>query len=222
MSTGKKYAGVRALLIFFIMCFASHAQNARGPKNALPYRGMRMSEWDGLFYVTKIESEREENDLIEIEIKFNIPADPRTLRNELIRIDGKPLPPDARIVFNKAGTKIKILLRRAFLFGAHAQSDRPFQIDLAEAKSFNAVPIYSSRFPDLRFDREYEFRFVRAMPKKMRDGMYGETYDPPPPDARNGMRAAPPAKAFGDMNGTQRENPDAVFYGEYLRFEDDD
>ena len=88
MSTGKKYAGVRALLIFFIMCFASHAQNARGPKNALPYRGMRMSEWDGLFYVTKIESEREENDLIEIEIKFNIPADPRTLRNELIRIDG--------------------------------------------------------------------------------------------------------------------------------------
>ena len=60
------------------------------------------------------------------------------------------------------------------------------------------------------------------MPKKMRDGMYGEAYDPPPPDARNGMRAAPPAKASGDMNGTQRENSDAVFYGEYLRFEDDD
>lgn len=86
MSTGKRFAGIRAPLIFFIMCFASHAQNARGPKNALPYRGMRMSEEDGLFYVTKIESEREEKDLIEIEI--NIPADPRTLRNALIRIDG--------------------------------------------------------------------------------------------------------------------------------------
>ncbi len=88
MSTGKKSAGIRAPLIFFIMCFASHAQNARGSKNALPYRGMRMSDGDGLFYVTKIESKREEKDLIEIEIKFNIPADPRTLRNELIRIDG--------------------------------------------------------------------------------------------------------------------------------------
>ncbi len=126
-----------------------------------------------------------------------------------------------RIVFNKAGTKIKILLRSAFLFGAHAQSDRPFQIDFAEAKSFNAIPIYSSRFPDLRFDREYEFRFARAMPKKMRDGMYDEAHDPPPPDAQNGMRAAPPAKAPGDMKGAHREDADAVFYGEYLRFEDD-
>ena len=123
-----------------------------------------MSDADRLFYVTEIESEDEENDRIEIEIKFNIPPDPRTLRNERIFINGKPLPPDVRVIFNKAGTKIKILLRRDFIFDAYARHDRPFHIDLPDAKSFNGIPLYRTHFPDLQIDEDYEFRFANEMP----------------------------------------------------------
>lgn len=220
MVTSKKLAGTAAL-IFFICCTIALSQNARDPKGARPYRGMRMSGTDDLFYVTKIESENEENDRIEIEIKFNIPPDPRTLRNEFIRINGKPLPPDARIVFNKAGTKIKILLRRAFISDAHERRDRPFQIDLPEAKSFNAIPLYRTYFPDLKIDREYEFRFVNAMPKKMHDGGHGEMHNGRPhnaqPDDRgNGMHTDP----SGRMQDSHPQDANGIC-GEYMRFEED-
>ena len=190
MVTGKKIAGTAAL-IFFICCTIALSQNARDPKGARPYRGMRMSGGDDLFYVTKIESENEENDRIEIEIKFNIPPDPRTLRNEFIRMNGKPLPPDARIAFNKAGTKIKILLRKDFISDAHERRDRPFRIDLPDAKSFNSIPLYRTDFPDLKIDGEYEFRFVNAMPKKMHDGGHGEMRNVRPNDGQSGMHTDP-------------------------------
>ena len=221
MVTGKKLAGTAAL-IFFMCCTIALSQNARDPKGARPYRGMRMSGADDLFYVTKIESENEENDRIEIEIKFNIPPDPRTLRNEFIRINGKPLPPDARIVFNKAGTKIKILLRKDFIFDAHARRDRSFQIDLPDAKSFNAIPLYRTDFPDLKIDGEYEFRFVNAMPKKMHDEEHGEMHNVRPHNARpndrgDGMHTDP----SGRMQGAHPQNANAGICGEYMRFEED-
>ena len=220
MVTGKKLAGTAAL-IFFICCMIALSQNARDPKGARPYRGMRMSGTDDLFYVTKIESENEENDRIEIEIKFNIPPDPRTLRNEFIRINGKPLPPDARIVFNKAGTKIKILLRKVFISDAHERRDRSFRIDLPEAKSFNAIPLYRTYFPDLKIDREYEFRFVNAMPKKMHDGGHGEMHNVRPhngrpDDGQNGMHTDP----SGRMQDSHPQDANGIC-GEYMRFEED-
>ena len=221
MVTSKKLAGTAAL-IFFMCCTIALSQNARDPKGARPYRGMRMSGADDLFYVTKIESENEENDRIEIGIKFNIPPDPRTLRNEFIRINGKPLPPDARIVFNKAGTKIKILLRKDFIFDAHARRDRSFQIDLPDAKSFNAIPLYRTDFPGLKIDREYEFRFVNATPKKMHDEEHGEMHNVRPHNARpddrqNGMHVDP----SGRMQGAHPQNANAGICGEYMRFEED-
>ena len=220
MVTSKKLAGTAAL-IFFICCTIALSQNARDPKGARPYRGMRMSGADDLFYVTKIESENEENDRIEIEIKFNIPPDPRTLRNEFILINGKPLPPDARIVFNKAGTKIKILLRKVFISDAHERRDRPFRIDLPDAKSFNAIPLYRTDFPDLKIDREYEFRFVNAMPKKMHDGGHGEMHNVRPHNARpddreNGIHADP----SGRMQDSHPQDANGIC-GEYMRFEED-
>ena len=220
MVTGKKIAGTAAL-IFFICCMIALSQNARDPKGVRPYRGMRMSGADDLFYVTKIESENEENDRIEIEIKFNIPPDPRTLRNEFIRINGKPLPPGARIVFNKAGTKIKILLRRTFISDAHERRDRPFRIDLPEAKSFNAIPLYRTYFPDLNIDREYEFRFVNAMPKKMHDGGHGEMrngrpHNAQPDDRGNGMHTDP----SGRMQDSHPQDANGIC-SEYMRFEED-
>nr|WP_180485070.1 hypothetical protein [Treponema socranskii] len=215
MVTGKKIAGT-AVLIFFICCTIAFPQNARDPKDARPYRGMRMSGADDLFYVTKIESENEEHDRIEIEIKFNIPPDPRTLRNEFIRINGKPLPPDARIAFNKAGTKIKILLRKDFIFDAHERRDRPFRIDLPDAKSFNSIPLYRTDFPDLKIDGEYEFRFVKTMPKKMHDGGHGEMHNARPNDGGDDMHTDP----SGHMQGAHPQDANRIC-GEYMRFEED-
>ena len=143
---------------FFIFLFFSSAlfaQNAKNMHHAHPYRGTRTGNTDALFYVTKIESEKEENAYIEIEIKFNIPADPRTLQKHSIFINEKPLMQDCRIVFNKAGNKIKIFIRA----DKEKKIGMPLQIDLPDAKSFNNIPIYRSRFTDMKIGKEYGFVF---------------------------------------------------------------
>jgi len=83
----------------------------------------------------------------EVEIKFNIPVEPRTLQKKFIRINGNPLPGAAVLSFNKAGNKIKILIPVSVVLGS--EKDEPFYIDLPEAKSFNHIPLYSSHFDDI-------------------------------------------------------------------------
>ena len=58
----------------------------------------------GYFYIEEIERENGE-----IEIEFNIPADPRSVRPECVIIDGKPLTKDELSVkFSRRGDKIVI------------------------------------------------------------------------------------------------------------------
>ena len=157
--SGKTIGRIAATFIFSMICAAVCAEKIKEPNHALPYRGMRMSG-SGIFFVTKIEHEDERDDTAEIKIKFNIPADPRTLQRQSIHINGKPLPPDAFISFNKAGNKVKILVPASFIFGMRNEKEGQFHIDLPEAKSFNRLPLYHSHFADMK--RNQEYKFIRA------------------------------------------------------------
>ena len=83
MTLHKNPVYIVAAFVFFIMHIALFAEKPKDTKHTLSYRGMRMSNADSLFYVTKIETETEQSDMFEIEIKFNIPADPRTLQKNI-------------------------------------------------------------------------------------------------------------------------------------------
>ena len=148
-----------AVLLFFMINATAGADKTKDANRALPYRGMRRSGNDSVFFVSKIENEDEANDTIEIKIKFNIPADPRTLQKQSIRINGKPLPSDAVLFFNKAGNKIKMLVSAVFIFGEHGKKDGAFYIDLPNAKSFHQISLYRSHFGDMRRNKEYTFTF---------------------------------------------------------------
>lgn len=161
---------VAAHLIFVLCALFAFAQNNQRARESSPYRGKRMMKEHMLFFVTAIESEREKNNLAELEIKFNIPVDPRTLQKRHIRINGSSLPSEAIVAFNKEGTKIKILLPIEIIVSR--RSEPFFHIELPDAKSFNNMPLYQMRFDDLRFNREYEFRFVGAL-KNHLDEMSG-------------------------------------------------
>ena len=198
-----------AAFIFLMVCAVVCAEKAKDPNRALPYRGMRMSG-SSIFFVTKIEHEDERDDIAEIKIKFNIPADPRTLQRQLIHINGKPLPPDAVLSFNKAGNKIRILVPMSFIFGTPDGKNRQFYIDLPEAKSFNHIPLYSSHFSDMRRNTEYKFVFSN-LPREM----------PPrgkPPMRPPSIEKPPEGKPLQEPLGENFSAP----YGEYLRFEEDD
>lgn len=164
-----------ALLICFLLHVAVLAESSKEPKHTLPYRGMRVPNTDKLFYVTKIESENKDEN-IEIEIKFNMPLDPRTVQKQSIRINGTPLPPDTLIAFNKAGDKIKMLIRASLLFGEYEGTGHIFQIDLPEVQSFNHIPLYRSQFGDLVRNKEYTFRFLYRLPQKPLKEKHGEPY----------------------------------------------
>jgi len=179
--TTRKPLGISiiAALIFFSMHIAVFAEKPKDGKHALSYRGMRMPNDGGLFYVTKIETETEHAGIIEIEIKFNIPADPRTLQKTRISINGRFLPADALIAFNKAGDKMKIVIQSSFLSDEKDTANRLFHIDLPEAKSFNHIPLYHSHFDDIKHDKEYTFKFLRTPsqpPNEMREEMHGEMH----------------------------------------------
>lgn len=168
-----------SVFIFLIMHSALFADKPRDAKHTFSYRGMRMSNADGLFYVTKIETEIEHSGIIEIEIKFNMPADPRTLQKKHISINGQFLPTDAvdaLVAFNKAGDKMKLLIQDSFLSGGKDMPNRSFYIDLPEAKSFNHVPLYLSHFDDIERDKEYTFRFLNMPPQKPSKEMHEEMH----------------------------------------------
>lgn len=165
-----------SVFIFLIMHSALFADKPKDAKHTFSYRGMRMANADGLFYVTKIETEIEQAGIIEIEIKFNMPADPRTLQKKNISINGQFLPADVLLAFNKAGDKMKLLIQTSFLSDGKNMANRPFHIDLPEAKSFNHIPLYLSHFDDMECNKEYTFKFLniprQKPPKEMHEEMY--------------------------------------------------
>lgn len=154
------------VFIFFIMHIALFAEKPKDAKHAFSYRGMRMSNAGSLSYVTKIETETEQEDMLEIEIKFNIPADPRTLQRKHISLNGQFLPAEALVTFNKSGDKMKILVRDSFLFDGKDKQNHPFYIDLQQAKSFNNVPLYHSHFDDIGRNKKYKFKFLNMPPQR--------------------------------------------------------
>lgn len=202
-------------LIFFMLYAAVCADKAKDAKRALPYRGMRMSGSGTVFFVTKVEHEDEHAGTAEIKIKFNIPADPRTLQKQSIRINGKPLPPDALLSFNKAGNKLKILVPASFIFETPDGKGEQFHIDLPEAKSFNQLPLYRSHLGDMRRNKEYTFIF--SNPPRENPHPDHKVREKPPIDK------PPRGKPLIGMplQEPPAENPPAP-YGEYLRFEEDD
>ncbi|MGP1455294.1 MAG: sensor histidine kinase [Treponema sp.] len=163
---GKRAGCMVAAFIFLTIWAIAGAEKSRNPNRALPYRGMRMSGKNSVFFVTKIEHEDERDNTAEIKIKFNLPADPRTLQRSSIRINGKPLPPQAHLSFNKAGNKLKILLPASFIFDMQNEKKGLFHLDLPEAKSFNRLPLHHSHFGDMRCNKEYKFIFSNPAPRK--------------------------------------------------------
>ncbi len=156
-------AGIISTLILFSMHIALFAEKPKDAKHTFSYRGIRMCHPGSLFYVTKIETETEPPRVVEIEIKFNMPADPRTLQKNHIAINDRVLPADALVAFNKAGDKMKIVIQTSFLSDGKDTAHHPFHIDLPEAKSFNHIPLYRSHFDDIGHDKEYTFK-LRNMP----------------------------------------------------------
>ena len=163
---GKRDVCIAAALIYFTVYTAVFAEKNKDGGKTLRYRGKRLPSVVELFYVTKIESEIESADYLEIKIKFNIPADPRTLQKNLIRINGKLLPAASLLFFNKAGNKIRIMIPVSFIFEMPDGKKRPFHIDLTEARSFNHIPLYSSHFGDIRCNKEYKFEFSNTQLRK--------------------------------------------------------
>lgn len=221
----RKTTSLAAALIFLTLHAAGFADKPKDSNRALPYRGMRMSGANTIFFVTKIEHEDERNSTAEIKIKFNIPADPRTLQKHSIHINGKPLPPDAFLSFNKAGNKIKILVAASFLFGAQAAKDGRFHIDLPEAKSFNRLPLYRSHFGDMRRNKEYKFFF--ANPPRGNSAHEHQPRGKPPvgqPPMENPLMRPPSMGNPPEGRPLQEllEENLAAPYGEYLCIEEDD
>ncbi|MBR7064771.1 MAG: hypothetical protein IKI31_06475, partial [Treponema sp.] len=122
-------------------------------QNFFPYRGSRMGVSPTVFFVLEIEAEHDD-DKIELEIKFNTQIDPNSFTHKSILINGKSLPDRTRIKFNKAGTKIELVVPASTFYRMFSN---PFSIELLDSKSFNELSLSNNFFEDIYIDAEYRF-----------------------------------------------------------------
>ncbi len=136
-------------IIFFLTsgAYAQRMQNNCHP--AMPYHGKRMVSTGTRFYVKKIEAKKTENGKQRIDIRFNVPIDPRTVKKQQILIDGFSLPDETLIVFNKAGTILRIELP--------VPSKKTFCLELKNAESFNGTLLAQKQFDALCSNYEGTF-----------------------------------------------------------------
>lgn len=136
-------------LIFFLSCGAYAQRMHNNCYSAMPYHGKRMVSDSSRFYVKKIEAKKTENGKQRIDIRFNVPIDPRTVKKQQILIDGFSLPDETLIVFNKAGTILRIELP--------VPSKKTFCLELKSAESFNGTLLAQKQFDALCSDYEGTF-----------------------------------------------------------------
>ena len=153
---------LRNLAVFFILflsteAYAQHMQEKRiadsdekGCFPVMPYHGMRMMMSGDRFYVREIETDQAKNGTLRIDIRFNVPIDPRTVTLPYIQINESPLPQEVRVVFNKAGTVMRLKIPAAYYAVIKQHSPTSFRLDLLQAASFNGIPLSKKTFDPVK------------------------------------------------------------------------
>ena len=160
----KKFLVLFLILIFFSLALTAQQQETERAKQTpqhfqpneqkfFPYRGSRMGNSPAAFFVIEIETELDD-DKIELEIKFNTQIDPNSFNHKSILINGRTLPDRTRIKFNKAGTKIELVIPAQTFYKIFSN---PFSIELLNAKSFNELSLEKKLFKEIYIDAEYRF-----------------------------------------------------------------
>jgi len=142
--------------VLFILCSGVfHAQPANstdapaekdGCFSVMPYHGMRMMMNSRRFYVREIRTEPTSAGGLSVDIRFNVPIDPRTVLPEFIQINGMQLSSDTHVAFNKAGSVLRFRLAPSVCTGLIKDGIRAFSLDLTEAASFNGTELAGKHF----------------------------------------------------------------------------
>lgn len=83
----------------------------RPPKNSvINYRGTRMPAVNDFFFVKTAKYSRLNENFVEMEVAFNQSINPKSVKPNLIIIDGAELPEDTKFSFNKKGDTVRFSL----------------------------------------------------------------------------------------------------------------
>ncbi|MCR5289958.1 MAG: hypothetical protein K6E51_08215 [Treponema sp.] len=139
-------------LIVWCICHVVTAQMSHHANGeSMPYHGMRMLRTAEAFYITSVTTTVPEDGVLQFDIEFNVPCNPRSIDISAFTVDGKSLPPDTTFKFNKAGT----ILRFAIPYTAGKTTQ--LTLDVPQIQSFNGRILYRRHFSNLMCSHMHQF-----------------------------------------------------------------
>ena len=100
----------------------------KDPDSIIYYRGNRIYMKDDVMEVAKTNIHRLDDDTIALEITFTQSINPRSVNQDSFIIDDEPLPDGTRIIFNRRGDTVRIILQ---------MEDDYFSLSIQNVSSFN-------------------------------------------------------------------------------------
>lgn len=100
----------------------------KDPDSIIYYRGNRIYMKDDVMEVAKTNILRLDDDTIALEITFTQSLNPRSVNEGSFIIDDEPLPDGTRIIFNRRGDTVRIILQ---------MEDDYFSLSIQNVSSFN-------------------------------------------------------------------------------------
>lgn len=141
------------LLVISIISFFPEAA-AAAPRTAVPYHGMRMMKKD-VFYVRSIGFAAGAGGSSVFDIRCNAAVDPRSVLLSDIYVDGSRIPPESVLIFNKAGTELRLTVPAS---SGIRHSGGAVQLELRGVSDFAGTELSRSVFGGLARGATYAFR----------------------------------------------------------------
>lgn len=148
MMTMKQYSFIPFLFCTAVL-FVCPCNAFCGSRTAQPvrqYHGMRMTMNGSSFYVRSADVEKDGQGCISADFRFNAAVDPRTVKPASVMVNGNPVPPDTKVIFNKAGTEMLFVFSPDF---SRTLDESGISIELPDAASFDSTPLVMTVFDGL-------------------------------------------------------------------------
>src|SRR5574344_1291086 len=94
------------LILILFSCFGLNAQM----RKTIPFHGRRLSSEVSVFYVTKVSANQIDDDTFIINVSFNSIINPQSVQLSNIKINSVQLPTNTKIVNNKAGNLLILVI----------------------------------------------------------------------------------------------------------------
>lgn len=147
----KKIVTILALLFTFSFSFFPESSGRTKKKGFVFYHGMRVDREEKKFQVTKIaakKNKKNEEDLLEIFVRFSMPINPRTVNVQTVLLNEKPCGSNVRFHYDRKGESMMISI---------LEPDEEYSIEFKNLNSYNGKIMQDMKYCGIKDGLQVRF-----------------------------------------------------------------